>query len=73
MKFGLSEESGLQVGVIKTLITIQLFTLSCYIRKEIYFSQGCDSEKVMIYYLAKKTDENINESCTLYLSTVFDI
>jgi len=49
----LSEESGLEVGFIKTLITIQLFTL-LHKEESIHFPKGCDSEKVMSYYFAEK-------------------
>ena len=66
----LSEESGLEVGFIKTLFTMQRFTLSCYIKKDIYiyiyiyiyifiYLYPSDLEKVMSYYIAKKKRKKI--------------
>lgn len=71
----LSEESGLEVGFIKTLVTIQLFTL-LHKEESLHFPKGCDSEKVVTYHFAKKkkkSDEDLNASCTLYLNSDFEI
>ena len=70
----LSEECGLEVGFIEMLIKIQLFALSYYIKKEVHiFPRGVIRKKSIVITLQKKSDQDINTSCTLYVNSVFEI